>query len=32
MKKILAILLALALILCAGCGKTSPEPETQVST
>lgn len=32
MKKCLAILLALALILCAGCGKTSPEPETQVST
>ena len=32
MKKFLAILLALALILCAGCGKTSPEPETQVST
>lgn len=32
MKKCLAILLALVLLLCAGCGKTSPEPETQVST
>ena len=32
MKKLFAILLALALILCAGCGKTVPEQETQAHT
>ena len=32
MKRFSALLLALVLILCAGCGKTTPEPETQTPT
>ena len=32
MRRFSAILLALALILCAGCAKTSPVPETQAPT
>ena len=31
MKKLFTILLALVLILCAGCRKTTPQPETQAT-